>query len=148
MFATKYILLCVYAKSAYSLRAMCTVTGMKVRPISGPQLRINKPCFQQFSTLTDRLNSYEKWPLQQSAVTLSKAGFFYTGREDETVCFCCGGGFKDWKEYDIPRIEHLLWFKNCPYIQSLTKRQFSGIRRYFLEEKLLSLDAIVIYEKQ
>jgi hypothetical protein len=115
MFTRKYILLCVYVNSAFGLRATCTVTGMEVGPNSGPQSRINKPCFPQFSELTDRLNSYEKWPLQQSAVALSKAGFFYTGREDETVRFYCGGGLKDWKEYDIPRIGPLLWFKNYPY---------------------------------
>jgi hypothetical protein len=52
---------------------------------------------------------------------VSKAGLFYTGKADKTAGFYCGGGLKDWKEYDIQMTEHVSYFRNCPYVQSLTK---------------------------
>ena len=40
-----------------------------------------------------------------------------TGRNDETRCFHCGGGFKDWQDTDDPWSEHGAWFLNCVYIR-------------------------------
>jgi hypothetical protein len=38
------------------------------------------------------------------------------GKGDQTVCFHCGGGLKDWEETDDPWVEHAMWFPKCVYI--------------------------------
>jgi hypothetical protein len=35
------------------------------------------------------------------------------GRDDNTVCFHCGGALKDWKDTEEPWREHAVWFSTC-----------------------------------
>lgn len=76
------------------------------------------PAYPNFITVEARMRSYANWPLsiKQRPDELSEAGFYYTGRGDETVCFHCGGGVKDWIETDDPWVEHAFWFSKCTYV--------------------------------
>lgn len=39
-----------------------------------------------------------------------------TGKGDQTICFHCGGGLKDWEESDEPWVEHARWFSKCNFV--------------------------------
>jgi hypothetical protein len=47
-----------------------------------------------------------------------------TGRGDDTVCFHCGGGLREWKETDEPWSEHAAWFPKCLYVNHIKGMQF------------------------
>lgn len=84
------------------------------------------PTFPEFSTYDARLISYDTWPisLKLKPNVLSDAGFFYTGKGDQTICYHCGGGLKDWEETDEPWVEHARWFSRCPYVQAVKGKSF------------------------
>lgn len=84
------------------------------------------PSFPDYSTLEARLRSYEMWPiaLKLKPNTLSEAGFFYTRKGDQTICFHCGGGLKDWEESDEPWVEHARWFSKCNYVLLIKGKDF------------------------
>jgi hypothetical protein len=46
------------------------------------------------------------------------------GKGDQTVCFHCGGGLKDWEETDDPWVEHAVWFPKCMYLVLNKGREF------------------------
>lgn len=46
----------------------------------------------------------------------ARAGFFRTGKDDETICYYCGGGLKDWGDEDDPWEAHAQYFGRCPYL--------------------------------
>ncbi|XP_008557841.1 death-associated inhibitor of apoptosis 1-like [Microplitis demolitor] len=77
-----------------------------------------------YSLYQTRLESFKKWsPLMpQTKERLAEAGFFYTGTGDQTLCYHCGGGLKDWEPEDDPWVQHAKWFKNCYYVR-LTRGQ-------------------------
>lgn len=122
----------------------CGRYGVEIRPNSVPErgegslgdqtaslekLGIHKsrgPSFPKYSTIEARLRSYENWPLsiKQRPDKLSEAGFYYTGKGDQTVCFHCGGGLKDWEESDEPWVEHALWFSKCTYLVLIKGKEF------------------------
>lgn len=76
------------------------------------------PLFPNFATHEARIYSYKTWPtmLKPEPKKLSEAGFFYTGREDQTICFYCGGGLRDWNNSDEPWVEHVKWFPKCKFV--------------------------------
>lgn len=79
-----------------------------------------KIAFPEYAQLQTRLDSFEK-SFYNSIVNISRwelaeAGFFYTGKEDETICYYCGGGLKDWQEEDQPWEQHARWFSKCPFV--------------------------------
>uniref|UniRef100_T1HCP5 RING-type domain-containing protein n=1 Tax=Rhodnius prolixus TaxID=13249 RepID=T1HCP5_RHOPR len=84
------------------------------------------PSFPQFATQDSRLRSYATWPvsLKLKPHILSDAGFFYTGKGDQTICYHCGGGLKDWEETDEPWVEHARWFCKCPYVLLVKGKEF------------------------
>ncbi|XP_066999488.1 death-associated inhibitor of apoptosis 1 [Anabrus simplex] len=85
------------------------------------------PIYTKYSSIEGRLRSYENiWPvsMKQRPDKLSEAGFFYTGKGDQTVCFHCGGALKDWKNGDDPFVEHALWYPKCTYIVQLKGKEF------------------------
>jgi len=84
------------------------------------------PSFPNYSTLEARLRSYEMWPisLKLKPNALSEAGFFYTGKGDQTICFHCGGGLKDWEESDEPWVEHARWFSKCSFVLLIKGKDF------------------------
>lgn len=82
------------------------------------KFRADKAEFKKFANLNARIASYQHWPqgLKQKPAELAKAGLFYTGKGDRTICFYCGGGLKDWDEVDIPLVEHHKWYPECEYL--------------------------------
>lgn len=84
------------------------------------------PDHPTFNTYEARMQSFEGWPksLKQKPDKLSEAGFYYTGKGDQTVCFHCGGGLKDWEENDDPWVEHALWFPKCIHVILIKGHKF------------------------
>lgn len=84
------------------------------------------PQHPSYNTYEARLWSYESWPrsLKQKPDRLSEAGFYYTGKGDQTVCFYCGGGLRDWEETDDPWVEHAAWFPKCMHVVLIKGQAF------------------------
>ncbi|XP_066156172.1 death-associated inhibitor of apoptosis 1-like [Euwallacea fornicatus] len=106
----------------------CGLYGCEILPNSVPEdeiqlekLGINKnkgPTHLDKFSLASRLKTFEVWPksIKQTPHDLAEAGFFYVGVGDQTICFHCGGGLKDWEQDDNPWEEHALWFPKCSYL--------------------------------
>lgn len=123
---------------------VCGHYGIEFRPFAGSEngtngkdrstpslekLGIHKsraPSFPNYASPEARLRSYEMWPiaLKLKPNMLSDAGFFYTGKGDQTICFHCGGGLKDWEESDEPWVEHARWFSKCSYVLMVKGKDF------------------------
>lgn len=75
--------------------------------------------YPEFVLKTTRLASFIDWPkcLRQKPDQLSDAGFFYIGKGDRVICFCCGGGLRQWGEDDDVWEEHGFHYNNCKYMQ-------------------------------
>jgi hypothetical protein len=48
----------------------------------------------------------------------------FIGFEDRTVCFHCGGSFKDWKQTDKPWQKHAAWFPFCVHVRCIKVSTF------------------------
>ncbi|XP_022249892.1 putative inhibitor of apoptosis isoform X2 [Limulus polyphemus] len=71
-----------------------------------------------FSHEQDRLDTFDIWP-DNSPVdkfSLAKAGFYYSGREDEVVCFSCGLHLKHWDFSDSPASKHHQASPCCTFV--------------------------------
>jgi len=95
------------------------------------------PQHPAYNTYEARLWSYESWPrsLKQKPDKLSEAGFYYTGKGDQTVCFHCGGGLRDWEETDDPWVEHAAWFPKCTHVVLIKGQAFIEECRQLKEPK-------------
>ncbi|KAL1492136.1 hypothetical protein ABEB36_012624 [Hypothenemus hampei] len=110
----------------------CGLYGIEVLVNSGPEdeiglenLGMHKgkgPAHPDKFTFDVRLKTFfnplASWPrsMKQKPHDLAEAGFYYVGMGDQAICFCCGGGLKDWEETDDPWEQHALWFPKCPYL--------------------------------
>lgn len=65
-----------------------------------------------FEKYESRMESFQTWASDISAVSLCTAGFFYTQENDLVQCFSCHVKINEWKNDDIPFVEHLK-FSNC-----------------------------------
>lgn len=76
--------------------------------------------YPDYRQLQTRLESFERSQLDSCVNKLrwefAEAGFFYTGQDDKTICYYCGGGLKDWQEDDDPWVQHAKWFPRCPFV--------------------------------
>ncbi|XP_071444018.1 death-associated inhibitor of apoptosis 1-like [Hetaerina americana] len=84
------------------------------------------PVHPDYCTEAARLSSYSLWPvaMKQKPNDLAEAGFYYTGNGDQTICFHCGGGLRDWAEDDDPWIEHAKWFSRCSFVNLVKGSDF------------------------
>ena len=67
------------------------------------------------------MDMFKDWP-QESPVgveALVRAGFFYTGKKDIVRCFSCGGCLEKWAEGDDPMEDHIKFFPECVFLQTL-----------------------------
>jgi len=130
---------------------------MELRPNSGPEQgsmmnqslmttaemqkhginQCRPPQHPSYNTYEARLWSYESWPrsLKQKPDKLSEAGFYYTGKGDQTMCFHCGGGLRDWEETDDPWVEHAAWFPKCVHVVLIKGQAFIEECRKLKESK-------------
>lgn len=76
------------------------------------------PAYPDYAILSTRLATFSEWPksMKQKPKELAEAGFFYTGKGDQALCFYCGGGLKNWEENDDPWEQHALWFSKCGFL--------------------------------
>lgn len=110
---------------------VCGPYGSIYMPYSGPddediEERVNcklreiasRPKHPEYASYSARIASFDRWPkaMSQTKEALATAGFYYTGSGDQTLCYHCGGGLRDWEPEDDPWIEHAKWFENCPYL--------------------------------
>ena len=42
--------------------------------------------------------------------------FYLSGKNDQTICFHCGGELKDWEYLDDRWVEHAKWILICLYV--------------------------------
>ncbi|XP_039289307.1 death-associated inhibitor of apoptosis 1 isoform X2 [Nilaparvata lugens] len=118
------------AEAAEALRAGGSPGGSScAAPLAIEKLGIQQmrpPAYPMFATNEARLASFAMWPisLKLKPNVFSEAGFFYTGKGDQTICYYCGGGLKDWEESDVPWEEHAKWFNRCHYVLSIKGKQF------------------------
>ena len=84
--------------------------------------------FPKYSQLSDRLNSFNNETLRdyvkENKQTLAEAGFFSNGKEDDTICYYCGGGIRDWVEDDDPWEVHASCFTYCPFIYVMKGKEY------------------------
>ncbi|XP_065225203.1 baculoviral IAP repeat-containing protein 3-like [Planococcus citri] len=82
--------------------------------------------FPHYSSFEERMKSFDSWPksMKMKPAALSEAGFFYLGHDDRAVCFYCGGGLNEWKEFDDPWVEHAYWFPKCKFVLSEKGKEF------------------------
>jgi hypothetical protein len=102
----------------------CGKFDLRIRPHSSienpPQQMAAFPHYQSFDTRLDSFKS-RHWPpaiKQPCREDLANAGFFYSGRSDETCCFYCGGGIHEWEENDVPILVHKQFFPKCEFINN------------------------------
>lgn len=76
------------------------------------------PAHAEYASYDARLRTFESWPksMSQTKECLADAGFYYTGKGDQTLCYHCGGGLKDWEPNDDPWEQHAKWFSKCYYL--------------------------------
>lgn len=64
----------------------------------------------------ERKNSFIDYPKPEIIEKLVEAGFFYNGCSDETICFLCGLGMKQWLLDEEPWINHQTWNPLCLHV--------------------------------
>ena len=67
---------------------------------------------------TKRLETFQQWPSTEGCATpqdISRAGFYYFGRERLVVCWYCGGGIS-MDPYDEPWTEHAKYMPECHFL--------------------------------
>ncbi|XP_026749079.1 inhibitor of apoptosis protein isoform X2 [Galleria mellonella] len=84
------------------------------------------PVHPQYATKAARLRTFNDWPLSmpQKPEDLADAGFYYTGKGDQTKCYFCNGGLKDWEKDDIPWEQHAKWFSRCYFVYLVKGREY------------------------
>lgn len=85
-----------------------------------------KTMIKSYEDFKSRLETFTDWPksLKQKPIVLAEAGFYYKGAGDQTVCFECNGGLKDWEDNDDPWEQHALWFPTCKFLLNTKGQDF------------------------
>ena len=90
-------------------------------------IKTSRIAFVDKVTIQSRENTFlqHNWPkmILFPPNVMAKAGFFYTGHNDDVSCFYCGVGLQDWGTYDDPFLEHALHSHTCPYINMYKWRE-------------------------
>lgn len=98
--------------------------------------RVHRISFPEFLEYNERVKSYENAPrdsyVHENRKQLAAAGFFYTGNEDETICYYCGGGVKAWSREDIPWVEHARWLPGCSFL--LVSKGFDFAQKHYKDD--------------
>lgn len=107
--------LVVMNRSSYSIRIHEFLTSSNAIP-DPKQIDIypnNVPMFPHYSTVEERLKSFENWTGKLPPTLLALAGFVSTQSTDRTYCYQCGGTLHNWEDSDDPITAHTLWFPKC-----------------------------------
>merc|ERR1712018_1067802 len=89
-------------------------------------IRHSGPANSKYTTPESRLRSFRDWPpaLRQEPKQLAEAGFYYIGLSDQTKCFYCDGGLRNWQPEDDPWTEHARWFSKCGFVRLIKGDEF------------------------
>lgn len=96
-----------------------------------------EPDFPEYYIEGARLQSFDGWPqsMNQTPEQMSKAGFFYTQKDDRVICFCCGGGLHKWEEEDEPWEQHALHYGECDYLHVMKGSDYvASVKEKFKKE--------------
>ncbi|KAL3882675.1 hypothetical protein ACJMK2_028992 [Sinanodonta woodiana] len=65
-----------------------------------------------------RYQTYRSFPKTSKVqpIILSRAGFYYTGNQDETTCFSCMLKYKNWQSEDKPWEKHRQMSPDCAFL--------------------------------
>lgn len=79
-------------------------------------------------SLESRLRSFVEWPpsIKHKPEQLAAAGFYYNGKGDQTICFHCGLGLRDWADDDDPWEQHAKWSSKCNFLRSQKGTDFTA----------------------
>ena len=128
-------------------RDVCGPYGLEYRLTSGPDnhnfstelqlpstaklsrlglTRPKGPLHPEYASYDARLNTFSTWPksMPQTKEQLADAGFYYTGKGDQTICYHCGCGLKDWEPEDNPWEQHAKWFSKCYYLLTVKGQDY------------------------
>lgn len=91
-------------------------------PITGRAVLFYTPIYEEYKDFSKRQKSFSSWSIYhcQDPSKLATAGFFYSGRGDETICFHCGVCICEWERDDDPYLEHSRWSPFCHFMMSET----------------------------
>jgi len=81
----------------------------------------------EMTSYRDRFVTFSTWPQEIKSQTprdMAKAGLFYTGEDDKTICFYCGGNIYRWEPQDDPWTEHARFYLTCRYLITSKGRGF------------------------
>lgn len=67
-------------------------------------INFDRPKYPAYSIPAKRVGSFLNRPasMTQTANDMARAGFFYIGQGDDTRCFFCGVGLRNWEARDDP----------------------------------------------
>ena len=93
-----------------------------------------EPKYSYYLRLQSRIDSFsvEVWhqhPISRTDSpllkpdSLAKAGFYYSGTDDNVMCFWCGLGLNHWEVTDDPIAEHVRYAPRCTWLLRLLGRQ-------------------------
>ncbi|XP_064478350.1 baculoviral IAP repeat-containing protein 2-like [Ornithodoros turicata] len=90
---------------------------------------LSTPKHPRFERFDVRYATFDGFPGPRTELLsrerLADAGLFYTNKNDETVCFYCGGTLSHWESFDDPYKEHARWHPSCDYIHTVMQRRDS-----------------------
>lgn len=72
--------------------------------------------YPAYDTYIKRLETFKNFPVNITKETFALAGFYYTGKKDQTLCYHCGVGLSDWDIKDDPWEKHAKWSEKCGYL--------------------------------
>ncbi|KAM4555935.1 E3 ubiquitin-protein ligase XIAP [Odontesthes bonariensis] len=64
----------------------------------------------------ERLGSFAGVQHPNGPERLARAGFYSTGHGDRVLCFCCGGGLKNWQPEEDPWEQHAKHYPGCSFL--------------------------------
>lgn len=113
-----------YPETSFTPRSMDYVLN--------PRPQSDKLAFPEYASKIERYRSFHDWPksMKPTPTQLSDAGFFYTLRGDQVICFCCGGSLRDWETTDNPWIQHALWYGHCYFIRIMKGSEYIEAVRF------------------
>jgi hypothetical protein len=86
--------------------------------------------FPKYSDNASRVLSFTLWPRQmkQTCEEMVDAGFFYSGINDNCICYQCGLEIRNWEVQDTAWGEHRRWLQDarlrCAYMDLVKGPQF------------------------
>ncbi|XP_035215076.1 putative inhibitor of apoptosis isoform X2 [Stegodyphus dumicola] len=104
---------------------------------------------------SERIKTFSSWPVHfpVDPARLAKAGFYYTGNDDEVVCFSCQGHVKDWNYGDVVLRKHAELYPHCDFINKLSNNvpighSSSKIKNDTLKTELITKSVIQLSQSK